>query len=407
MTKVEGVLGVLDRLQSDELNVYPYRCVVMRNRNASCMRCAEACTSGAIAVTGDELTVDPELCVGCGTCATVCPTCALEARHPNDAELAQRAQGALAANDGVAVVVCDAKWEAAGGRVDPAKVARVTCLGRVEESLICALAAQGATEIRLVHGDCASCARNVACETYELVVETANALLEVWDAPVRAELRSTLPMGVRAQDEPREMLGIGYDEGRRAFFADLGTVAGEAVAAGFAGGAESQGAEDPDVPASGARQAARRMKVMDDGTLPHFVPDRRERLLDSLAELGEPAEGTLDTRLWGRVVIDPSTCKSCYMCATFCPTGALRKFVDGADAGVEHIPGDCVKCRCCTDVCPTNALVLHEDVMAGEVLAGAVVERFVLPPVTDDRGGAHSMIGALRKIIHCDQLYER
>lgn len=388
-------MGVLDRLQSDDLNVYPYRCVVMRNRNASCLRCAEACTSGAISVTDDELTVDPELCVGCGTCATVCPTCALEARHPNDAELSLSARGALAANNGVAVVVCDAKWEAVGGRVDPAKVARVTCLGRVEESLICELAAEGATEIRLVHDDCAACPRNVACETYALVVETANALLEVWDAPVRAELRTTLPTSVRLQEVPR----VAYDEGRRQFFTGVGSAAADAVTAGLT---DAEPVEE-----SGARQAARFMKVMTDGTLPHFVPDRRERLLDSLAELGEPAEMALDTRLWGRVVIDPSACKSCYMCATFCPTGALRKFSDGDDAGVEHIPGDCVKCRCCTDVCPTDALVLHEDVMAPEVLAGAVVERFVLPPVTDDRGGAHSMIGALRKIIHCDQLYER
>lgn len=398
MTKVEGVLGVLGQLQSDELNVYPYRCVVTRNRNASCLRCAEACTSGAIAVTDDGLVVESELCVGCGTCATVCPTCALEARHPNDAVLYGSARDALAANDGVAVVVCDAKWRAAGSAIDEQKVARVTCLGRVEESLICMLAAQGAREIHLVHDDCAGCPRNVACETYELVTETANALLEAWDAPVRAELRSKLPSSVRASGPS----AMPYDEGRRRFFAELGSAAGDAVATGL-GGQGSEAFLDGERPGMSLRP----MKVMADGTLPHCVPDRRERLLDSLAELGDPADVTLDTRLWGRVVIDPAECKSCYMCATFCPTGALRKFVDGDDAGVEHIPGDCVQCRCCTDVCPTGALVLHDDVMAAEVLAGTVVERFVLPPVTDDRGGAHSMIGALRKIIHCDQLYER
>lgn len=392
MTKVEGARGALDRLQSDELNVYPYRCVITRNRNASCLRCAKACTSGAIAVTDDGLVVNSELCVGCGTCATVCPTCALEARHPNDAVLYRSARDALVANDGVAVVVCDAKWQVAGASIDGQKVARVTCLGRVEESLICMLAARGAREIHLVHGDCADCPRNMACETYELVTETANGLLEAWDAPVRAELCSKLPRSVQAS----ESLAMPYNGERRRFFEELGSVAG-------LGG---QGREAVlDGPGLGA--PASPMKVMADGTLPHCVPDRRERLLDSLAELGSPADVTLDTRLWGRVVIDPAECRSCYMCATFCPTGALRKFVDGDDAGVEHIPGDCVQCRCCTDVCPTGALVLHNDVMAAEILEGAVVERFVLPPVTDDRGGAHSMIGALRKIIHCDQLYER
>ena len=50
---------------------------------------------------------------------------------------------------------------------------------------------------------------------------------------------------------------------------------------------------------------------------------------------------------------------------------------------------------------------LFEDVLASEVASGAVTERFELPPVRDGRGGPHSMLGALKKIIHCDQLYER
>ena len=406
-----GIAGVLQRLQSDDLSVFPFRCVVMRNRNASCMRCAEACTSGAIAVTADELSVDSDLCVGCGTCATVCPTCALEARHPNDAVLDQQVRAALVANEGRAVVVCQAMWDAHKGAIDPAKATCVTCLGRVEESVLVGLAAAGAQSIALVHGDCATCARNVGMETYVQVAECANLLLDVWDAPVRVELREKLPASIRAAAPvagaglQEQASPLGYDASRRAFFGDAGRLGAEVVAgamadlSGAAEAAEQEAVND---------QVIRYMKVMNDGTLPHFVPDRRERLLDALAELGEPRDAALETRLWGRVVIDPAQCKTCWMCTTFCPTGAISRYrEDGHDVGVEHVPADCVKCRCCEDVCPTGALVLHEDVMAREVVAGEVAERFELPRVTDDRGGPHSMYGALKKIVKCDQFYER
>lgn len=395
------VAGVLDRLQSADLNVFPYRCVVMRNRNASCLRCAAACTTGAISVTADEVVVDPELCVGCGTCATVCPTCALEARHPNDATFATEALAAMEANDGRAVVVCDRMWEANEGSIDPAKAARVTCLGRVEEAAVAELAAAGARSVTLVHGACADCPRNAAVETYGLVCETANLLLETWGSDVRVELKGKLPSSLRLEQPLAAPDPLAYDPERRSSLAQAGQLAGQAVAAGFA--ADDEVEEEP-----ASKAVARYMKVMNDGTLPHFVPDRRERLLDSLAALGEPADVALDTRLWGRVTIDPEPCRTCYMCTTFCPTGALARFKeDDEHVGVEHTPADCVKCRCCTDVCPTGALTLHEDVMAREVMAGGVVEKTYLKPVTDGRGGPHSMYGALKKFVRCDQFYER
>ena len=35
------------------------------------------------------------------------------------------------------------------------------------------------------------------------------------------------------------------------------------------------------------KSESRFQKVMEDGTLPHFIPDRRELLLNSLSSLGE------------------------------------------------------------------------------------------------------------------------
>ena len=140
---MDNILGLFEKLESQSLAVQPSRCVVVRKRNASCRRCAEACPTGAILVEGNDLAVAPERCVGCGTCATVCPTAALESKKADDMELLRAAVAAMQANDGAAVIMDAAMQAAAEGKYDPAKVVVVKSLGRVDESLIAVLAAGG------------------------------------------------------------------------------------------------------------------------------------------------------------------------------------------------------------------------------------------------------------------------
>ena len=158
---MDNILGLFEKLESQSLAVQPSRCVVVRNRNASCRRCAEACPTGAIRVEGNDLAVAPEHCVGCGTCATVCPTAALESKKPDDKELLRAAVAAMQANDGAAVIMDAAMQAVAEGKYDPAKVVVVKSLGRVDESLIAVLAAGGATSIvRGARSRGRSCARH-------------------------------------------------------------------------------------------------------------------------------------------------------------------------------------------------------------------------------------------------------
>ncbi len=409
------MIGVLDSLQSNVLNAFPYRCAVMRNRNASCSLCAQACTSGAISITEDEVSVDPDLCVGCGTCATVCPTCALEANNPADLALRAACATSLATTEGAPAIVCDRAWEQAADIIDPDKVARVRCLGRVDESVVVELVAKGARQVRLVHGDCGSCPRNAGVETYNLVADTADTLLETWDSPVRVELLDKVPADLGfSKDAKPVAANLPYDETRRHLLSQLGGAAlsslaeGAAEAVGMADAGQGAGKQIVREGTKGRADAVLFMKTMHDGTLPHFLPDRREHLLDALAELGEPHHAALETRLCGRVSIDTDLCKTCFMCASFCPTGAIAKFEDAnGDVGIDHTPADCVKCRCCTDVCPTGALTLAEDVMADAFASSSVVEHVVMPPITDGRGGPHSMLGAMKKLMKIDQFYER
>ena len=401
---VDNILGLFEKLESQSLAVQPSRCVVVRNRNATCRRCAEACPTGAISVEGNDLAVAPERCVGCGTCATVCPTAALESKKPDEKELLRSAVAAMQVNDGAAVIMDAAMQAAAEGKYDPAKVAVAKSLGRVDESLIAVLAAGGATSIVLVAGPVEGAAADADAAfdgAAQLVRDTAALLLETWGSDVPVKLTTKLPRSVRRM-EPAE-----FDTGRRGFFSSVRDEARAAAAITAEHVVrEKLSVEEPEEP--------KFAKVTDDGTLPHFLPERRGRLLLALSNLGEPEDIMIDTRLFGHVIIDPEKCTSCQMCATFCPTEAIRKFGDAATAaetgkpfGIDHYTGRCVQCHCCEDICPTNALTLSTDVFATDVTKRGRSERIEMRPRKHKVSDPKSIVNAMSDLLGVPNVYER
>lgn len=408
-----NAIGILADMQSSAVTVRQERCAQVRNRNAHCMKCAEACTSGCISIEGGRLHVDAAKCVGCGTCATVCPTCALETHNPNDAELLTSCQ--TAAHDGKVAIVCHPLRLALEGLVDTDRVAEVVCLGRVEESLVSRLAADGITEMDLCHGDCQMCSQRHGLDCARIVAESANELLSAWgssahvtiadevpafalldssntasaQARVKAyfsELQGNEPIAVpKAEHVIGNMDAIQETDsacGRVGFPPSLEIVkdAGRFDASDTSVKSAPHTTEGAAISQDGTRRRSARtseapslLKVMKDGTLPHFLPDRRAKLLDALSVIGSPKTESLRTRLWGCVVINGATCSSCRMCATFCPTGALSKFDnDDGTFGVEHYPGDCVKCDTCREICPEQAISILDDVKPMYLTEGAV-----------------------------------
>ena len=415
---MDNILGLFEKLESQSLAVQPSRCVVVRNRNATCRRCAEACPTGAILVEGNDLAVAPERCIGCGTCATVCPTAALESKKPDDKELLRAAVAAMQANDGAAVIMDAAMQAAAEGKYDPAKVAVVKSLGRVDESFIAVLVAGGATSVALVAGpaegktaegnaeeaEAAETAGTVGAapdRAAQLVRDTAALLLETWGGDVSVKLTTKLPRSVRLA-EPAE-----FDTGRRGFFSSVRDEARAAAAITAEHVVrEKLGAGEPEEP--------KFAKVTEDGTLPHFLPERRGRLLLALSNLGEPEGIMIDTRLFGHVIIDPEKCTSCQMCATFCPTEAIRKFGDAATAaetgkpfGIDHYTGRCVQCHCCEDICPTSALTLSTDVFATDVTKRGRSERIEMRPRKHKVNDPKSIVNAMSDLLGVPNVYER
>ena len=436
--------AAFEAVDGEAIRVHRERCAKVRNRNVECLKCAAACTSGCIALVDGELVLDAAQCVGCGTCATVCPTCALEALNPSDAELKTACLSAV--RDGEAVIACSQMEAALGDRLAAGACASVVCAGRVDESLLAALAAEGVSRATVLCGRCDRCAQRHGLEVAELVAETARVLLGAWGSSMDIVVTDEVPEGVLAGGVSAEAARAACDDffaEERACepvraeesFAELADAAdsGEAFAVSpDAACAAAPGASAPSAPVSlsspeaeaadvtagpgmrfywnsghSRRVAAHSLHVMRDGTLPHFVPDRRERLLDALAALGEPAASSIECRLAGAVVIDATRCDSCRMCATFCPTGAIRKFDDADGAiGVEHAPSDCVKCRSCQDVCRNDAITVIDTVPTRWLLGGETHRYTMTPRAVALTDNPHQMLDTFRQTFSGD-IFER
>ena len=365
MSLIDGVLALLSGIESDVIAVHEERCISVRNRNADCLRCVEACTSGALSLRGNELVVEPERCIGCGTCATACPTCAIELRNPTDEELTAQLKRSIVATKGHPVIVCETALAAAGvANADAVDACVVPCLGRIDESALVGLAAYRAFDATLACGSCETCphapggalAREVAASAKNLLAAFGSSLsIEVTErVPERVlALRSGASARGRGRGRSCEVRDADGGMGRREFFKsakDASTRAAEAAVAEGLGAADS--APEP-------VHAAYR-KVGPDGTLSHFVPTRRVRLYNYLRHVGDgrPVADEVETRVIGAVSIDAEKCSSCRMCAVFCPTGAIKKIDEDGVFGVVHRPSACMQCRLCERICPEQAITV-------------------------------------------------
>ena len=403
-------LGVLEALAGPGITVHQGRCVEVRNRNTTCQLCASACTSGAISFDDGCLNVEAARCIACGTCATVCPTCAIESTDPTDEELLDACVAAARANGGRATIACARTLVDVSERYDAERVACVTCLGRVDESLLAGLAAAGVTGMTLVAAGCDACEHVRGREVCAEVVASAATLLGAWGRGLPVTFADELPADALLPEGER---GEGVFDPRRAGVmrraraAELGARAATNERAAGAGGPAVQDVADAaDVPAEppASVPASAVLKVGRDGTLPHHIPTRRGRLLEALASIGEPVDEPVATRLWASVFIDTERCGSCRLCAVFCPTGALRKFDDRRTAtfGVEHEPGKCVKCRCCEDVCPERAITIVDEVYPSDLASGHV-ERFEMRPRDIEPGRPDALVKRMRNVLSTSQ----
>lgn len=417
------MINLIDEMNSPLLAVEPQRCVLVRHRNGECLRCAAVCTTGAISLGEEGIVVSPEKCIGCGTCASACPTGCLTAANPTDDELFGAVEAAVAENEGEVAIACERAFAmASGNRMNrdscdatapsfvPGKIAGVTsdgrplvgvvCLGRVDESLLVEATARGARSIQLISGPCESCPHHCGGALSDEIIVSAAVLLAALETPSPIDR-----IRLQHASDTREILRL-----RPTASAQDDTNAVNAATVADASGDCLSESGYPVAPPTGESQQDSRepqfAHVQADGTLPHFVPERRLRLFNSLKALGTPAAPTVTTRLWGQVTIDTELCRSCRMCTVFCPTGALTRFDAANDAfGVEHRSALCMQCRLCETICPEQAITVAEEVSADEFLSGKKF-RFTMQPIGWNPGAEDSIASRMARFIKVDNLQE-
>jgi len=302
------------------------QCSHYLHKASTCQCCSEACPTGAITLTQNHPIYDAVLCLQCGACASICPMGAIEVLTPSDAQLEEEIISRAVLNAKI-IFTCkesETKCEEA---------ISLRCLARLEPSLLLLALAKGASEIKLISGECQKCALNHTLPSIHKTIEMTQKYADLCTVHT--------PITLECVQNMSDNNLTCKDHSRRTFFLKL----------------FRQKRVDPSVAAT---------KITHNTTkLP--VPKKHQRFLQSLQLL---AEKTLLIRspdaLFLSPTIDTTQCIGCTICTNICPTKALETDASEEILRITCKHSRCVACHLCVDVCFKKAitLVAHNDLDA-------------------------------------------
>ncbi len=320
---------------------YAYKeniCAHSRAQIIGCRRCIDVCSTQAIAsdINSDRIAVEPHLCMGCGGCASVCPSGAMSYAYPRAADLGHRVKTVLQT------------YARAGGR-DPILLFHNATDGR--ES-IGRLARRGrglpANVIPLEVHHVASLGLDVMLGCIALGASGVRLLSAGSEAPeYLAALRTEMRYGGEI------LSGLGYGEGHIGLIeaSDMGVLEREVWRVGAT----------RSVPPATFHLTNEKRTTLE-FVLAHLhqhAPQRREELALSA---GAP---------FGRIAVNQQTCTMCLACVGACPAGAL---LDARDVPqLKFIERNCVQCGLCEKTCPERAIALAPRLLLGAQAKTAAV----------------------------------
>lgn len=400
MPSIENITGAIAAAGLRHIVVEAGRCTEVRHRMARCHACVDTCPEGAIDVRENRIIIQPELCVGCGSCANECPTQALRTAGPSREELValveQAAEMAFAdgtPEDGASLeFACE---HATPGNASARIV--VPALPYVDESVVLRAAALGFDAVALTSCNDGGCIKPALAAIPDMLA-TARALLAAAECPCKVTLRREKP-----RPEPEDGKGAkrgfgrtqristrttttldttqaGHDSSRRGALAELAMQTRTIVA-------ETAAAELRD--RMGTPEAApnlRQTLTDGQGNFLKFDMPRARDILDDLYVMNPEPKGTINARGFALVKVNADACTRCAMCAKFCTTGALQgesapigalftggwhtqdpRASEGNPGSLTYRPSDCVGCHLCEFTCPVHCLHVEDEIPAESI----------------------------------------
>lgn len=300
-------------------------CAHSRSKKTGCNKCIDICSAAAISSMGDFVKIDPHLCMGCGACATVCPSGAMSYQYP------------LVADRGVQLKTLLNTY-------------RVAAKG------------QGAAPVVLFHNATDGRDAIIALAKTNTGLPVNMLPLETWHV---ASTGVDILLGAIAYGAGHVVVLAAGSEAPQYIDALKAEMAlGETIlhALGFAGSHFSiLEAQDGVIPGLTLQNIApgetvpvpAGFNLSNDkrGTLEFVIEHFMRHAKLKPEQIVLPAGS-----MYGTLNVDKQKCTMCMACAGACPESAL---MDGGDKPqLKFLERNCVQCGLCETTCPENAISL-------------------------------------------------
>jgi ferredoxin len=309
LARLGDLVGEFDKPKFFEYK--PELCAHRASRIEGCRACLDACGAGAIRSVGDKIEVNPYLCQGCGECATVCPSGALNYAYPRRQDSLNRVRRML-----------DAFFEAGGESPE----------------LLLHDSSEGAAWIAEHEAELPE-----SVLPYELEALGA-AGMDLWLAALAYGFERVTLLAVDELTAPTQRVlaeQIGYAGeilGGMGYPAELIRQAGP-VLTGLGG-----------LKPTLARPRARFAADEDKRTVIRLAVEHLLRHAPRQPDFVVLSPGAP----FGEIRVDRERCTLCLACVSVCPERALA---DGQDVPrLKFIETNCVQCGLCETACPEHAI---------------------------------------------------